>query len=107
MSLSADAAAIFQRLGVPAEPGFPNPGVVETKILREEMARLKCRNPLSSFGISMLGPALLKYGTEEQKLEHFRELGSSGVKADFDGRRQVLKLEPVGGIEKPHGESGR
>src|SRR5258706_14839246 len=36
----------------------------EAKILREEMARLKCRNPLNSFGISMLGPALLKYGTE-------------------------------------------
>ncbi|MFD1610672.1 acyl-CoA dehydrogenase family protein [Sphingomonas tabacisoli] len=40
----------------------------ETKILRQEMARMGCRNPLNSFGISMLGPALLKYGTEEQKL---------------------------------------
>src|SRR5688572_33345243 len=29
------------------------------RILREEMARLKCRSPLTSFGISMLGPALL------------------------------------------------
>ena len=42
----------------------------QTKILREEMARLRCRNPLQSFGISMLGPALLKFGTEAQKLEH-------------------------------------
>nr|MDQ2878943.1 acyl-CoA dehydrogenase family protein [Pseudomonadota bacterium] len=42
----------------------------ETKILREEMAAIKARNPLNSFGISMLGPALLKYGTEEQKREH-------------------------------------
>ena len=40
----------------------------QTKILREEMSRLRCRNPLQSFGISMLGPALLKFGTEEQKL---------------------------------------
>ena len=31
------------------------------------MARIGARNPLMSFGISMLGPALLKYGTEEQK----------------------------------------
>ena len=42
----------------------------ETKVLREEMARLHCRSPLNSFGISMLGPALLKYGTEAQKQEH-------------------------------------
>ena len=42
----------------------------QTKALRAEMARLGCRNPLNSFGISMLGPALLKYGTEAQKQEH-------------------------------------
>ncbi len=39
----------------------------ETKILRQEMTAIGARNPLYSFGISMLGPALLKYGTEEQK----------------------------------------
>ena len=35
--------------------------------LKQEMARIGARNPLMSFGISMLGPALLKYGSEEQK----------------------------------------
>ncbi|HEX8261844.1 MAG TPA: acyl-CoA dehydrogenase family protein [Allosphingosinicella sp.] len=39
----------------------------ETKVLKQEMARIGARNPLMSFGISMLGPALLKYGTEAQK----------------------------------------
>lgn len=39
----------------------------EARILREEMARIHAWSPLESFGISMLGPALLKYGTEEQK----------------------------------------
>jgi alkylation response protein AidB-like acyl-CoA dehydrogenase len=39
----------------------------QAAILREEMATLKCRPPLQSFGIWMLGPALLKYGSEEQK----------------------------------------
>ena len=35
------------------------------KVLREEMARARAAAPpLSSFGIWMLGPALLKYGTE-------------------------------------------
>ncbi len=52
----------------------------ETKILREEMARLKCRNPLNSFGISMLGPALLKYGTEEQKREHLPKIARGEIR---------------------------
>ncbi len=46
----------------------------ETKALREEMARLGCRSPLNSFGISMLGPALLKYGSEAQKLDHLPKI---------------------------------
>jgi len=52
----------------------------ETKILREEMAALKCRNPLNSFGISMLGPALLKYGTQEQKLEHLPRIARGEIR---------------------------
>ncbi len=52
----------------------------ETKVLREEMAALKCRNPLSSFGISMLGPALLKYGTEAQKLEHLPRIARGEIR---------------------------
>jgi len=52
----------------------------ETKILREEMARIQARNPLNSFGISMLGPALLKYGTEEQKLEHLPKIARGEIR---------------------------
>jgi len=46
----------------------------EAKILRQEMRALGCRPPLTSFGISMLGPALLKYGSEEQKREHLPKI---------------------------------
>ncbi|TXS96512.1 acyl-CoA dehydrogenase [Parahaliea maris] len=42
----------------------------EAKILAQEMQRISARRPLDSFGISMLGPALLQFGTEEQKKEH-------------------------------------
>ena len=42
----------------------------ETRVLKHEMQRIGARSPLTSFGISMLGPALLKFGTEEQK-EHY------------------------------------
>ena len=52
----------------------------ETKALREEMAVLGCRNPLMSFGISMLGPALLKYGNEEQKLEHLTKIARGDIR---------------------------
>jgi alkylation response protein AidB-like acyl-CoA dehydrogenase len=40
------------------------------KVLSEEMSRLGCRPPLVSFGIWMLGPALLRYGSEEQRREY-------------------------------------
>jgi acyl-CoA dehydrogenase len=46
----------------------------EVKILNQEMARISARRPLDSFGISMLGPALLQFGTEEQKLEHLPKI---------------------------------
>ena len=52
----------------------------ETKILREEMAAIHARNPLNSFGISMLGPALLKYGTEEQKLTHLTKIARGEIR---------------------------
>ncbi len=42
----------------------------ENKILKEELARIHARPPLISFGISMLGPALLKFGSEELKMQH-------------------------------------
>ncbi|MGC1301291.1 MAG: acyl-CoA dehydrogenase family protein [Caulobacteraceae bacterium] len=52
----------------------------ESKALRSEMARLGCRSPLQSFGISMLGPALLKYGTEAQKLEHLPRIARGEIR---------------------------
>jgi hypothetical protein len=46
----------------------------EAKILRQEMVAISARAPLVSFGISMLGPALLKYGTDAQKREHLPKI---------------------------------
>lgn len=39
----------------------------EAKVLKSEMRKIKARPPLQSFGIWMLGPALLKFGSDEQK----------------------------------------
>lgn len=64
----------------PKEYGGGGLSPEETKVLRSEMARIRARNPLNSFGISMLGPALLKYGTEEQKLEHLPPIARGEIR---------------------------
>jgi alkylation response protein AidB-like acyl-CoA dehydrogenase len=46
----------------------------EAKVLREEMRAINARSPLDSFGIWMLGPALLRYGTEGQKKKYLLEI---------------------------------
>ncbi|HEY0846253.1 MAG TPA: acyl-CoA dehydrogenase family protein [Noviherbaspirillum sp.] len=50
------------------------------KVLRQEMQALGCRAPLQSFGIWMLGPALLKYGSEEQKREHLPKIARGEIR---------------------------
>jgi alkylation response protein AidB-like acyl-CoA dehydrogenase len=64
----------------PKDYGGGGLSAAETKVLREEMAAIRARNPLNSFGISMLGPALLKYGTEEQKLEHLPKIARGKIR---------------------------
>ena len=49
----------------PKEYGGGGLSQEEVKVLRQEMAAINARSPLDSFGISMLGPALLHFGTEE------------------------------------------
>ena len=58
----------------PAEYGGGGLSKAEAKVLREEMDRITARRPLESFGIDMLGPALLKFASEEQKLRYIPEI---------------------------------
>lgn len=46
----------------------------ENRVLQEEMKRINARPALVGMGISMIGPALLEYGTEEQKQEHLPKI---------------------------------
>jgi acyl-CoA dehydrogenase len=64
----------------PNEYGGGGLSAAETKILKQEMAALGCRSPLLSFGISMLGPALLKFGTEEQKKRFLTEIARGEIR---------------------------
>jgi alkylation response protein AidB-like acyl-CoA dehydrogenase len=52
----------------------------EATVLNAEMRALGCRPPLVSFGIWMLGPALLAHGTEEQKLEHLPKIARGEIR---------------------------
>jgi acyl-CoA dehydrogenase len=52
----------------------------EAAVLRQELRGLGCRSPLDSFGIWMLGPALLMYGTEEQKLEYLPKIARGEIR---------------------------
>ena len=54
----------------PSEYGGGGLSKEENIILQEEMNSIGARSPLGSFGIWMLGPALLEFATDEQKKEH-------------------------------------
>ena len=64
----------------PKAYGGAGMSAAEAKVWREEMARLGARPPLSSFGIWMLGPALLKFGTEEQKVHYLGQIARGEIR---------------------------
>lgn len=53
---------------------------LEQKILQDEMKRINARIPLQSFGIWMLGPALLEFATEEQKLHYLPQIAKGEIR---------------------------
>jgi len=48
-------------------------------VLLEEMAAIRARPALSSFGTSMIGPTLLEFGTEAQKQRHLTRIARAEV----------------------------
>jgi len=64
----------------PSEYGGGGLDKAQAKVLQQEMKSIKARSPLQSFGIWMLGPALLKYGTHEQKLEHLPKIARGEIR---------------------------
>lgn len=85
---SEDARAWFERMRdrgwtVPEWPKDYGGGGLspqQAQILKEEMQRVGCRTPLYDIGIWMLGPALLEFGTEEQKREHIPRIARGEVR---------------------------
>jgi len=59
--------------GVPTWPtryGGAGLGEAEARIIAQELSRAGAFNPIRSYGTMMLGPTLLEYGSEAQKLQH-------------------------------------
>ena len=52
----------------------------EAAVLKQEMNRLGCRTPLFSFGLGMLGPALLEFGNDAQKQEHLPKIANGEIR---------------------------
>ena len=58
----------------PREYGGGDLSREEAKVLAEETRRLRLPLPLIGFGLTMIGPTLLQFGTEEQKREHLPKI---------------------------------
>jgi acyl-CoA dehydrogenase len=66
--------------GWPVEYGGAGLSAEEENILANEMKRIGARPPLEGFGISMIGPALLKFGNEQQKREHLPRIARGEIR---------------------------
>ena len=58
----------------PADYGGGGLSREQAKVLASELRRIKAQPALNSFGVWMLGPALLQFGTEEQKKRFLPEI---------------------------------
>ncbi|MEE9254294.1 MAG: acyl-CoA dehydrogenase family protein, partial [Pseudomonadales bacterium] len=58
----------------PSEYGGGGLGRDENRVLQEELRRINARSPLGGMGLTMIGPALIEYGNEEQKQEHLPKI---------------------------------
>src|SRR5579862_8164928 len=64
----------------PKEFGGAGLSAEQASVLQQEMRRLNCRPPLDSLGIWMLGPALLKFGTDEQRRKHLPPIARGEIR---------------------------
>ena len=58
----------------PTEYGGGGLSGAEVAVLREEMAKIKALPPATGMGLTMIGPTLLEFGTDEQKANHIPKI---------------------------------
>jgi acyl-CoA dehydrogenase len=64
----------------PVEYGGGGLDKARAQILTHEMARIGAASPLQSLGIWMLGPALLEFGTPEQKAQYLPDIAQGRIR---------------------------
>lgn len=64
----------------PKEFGGAGLGKDQAKVFLAELRRLGLPLPLVGFGLSMLGPMLLQFGTDEQRLEHLPRIARGEIR---------------------------
>lgn len=64
----------------PKEYGGAGLNLDERRVLFDEMDRINARVPLQSFGIWMLGPALLEFASEEQKRHYLPQIARGEIR---------------------------
>ena len=68
------AGAKFVGTFFPKEHGGRGLGLVEESIAQEELARVGAPQLAGIFGLTMVGPVLIKHGTEEQKKKYLKKI---------------------------------
>ena len=63
----------------PKEYGGAGLNKDEAVVLQQEMQRINARPALVGMGLSMIGPALLEYGTDVQKQEHLPKIARGDI----------------------------
>jgi alkylation response protein AidB-like acyl-CoA dehydrogenase len=64
----------------PVEYGGAGMTIDEATVFREELAAINARPALYGMGVAMVGPAILKFGTEEQKREHLTKIARGEIR---------------------------
>ena len=85
---SEDAKVWFERMALrgwtvptwPREYGGGGLSEAEGRVVVQEMRALGCRLPLKSYGIWMLGPVLMQFGSEAQRREHLPRIARGEIR---------------------------
>ncbi|MDE0693338.1 MAG: acyl-CoA dehydrogenase family protein [Gammaproteobacteria bacterium] len=64
----------------PKEYGGGGLSTEEHQVLADEMGRINAAAPLSGHGLTMIGPAILEFGTHEQCLEHLPRIARGEIR---------------------------
>ena len=63
----------------PTEYGGAGLDATHNRVLQEELGRINARPAHVGMGISMIGPALLEYGNDEQKAQHLPKIAKGEI----------------------------